>query len=167
MSSRGDIRVDELANLFLKEFEVSIEDTEIQSLQAAFDTTASGVFQVSDIIGLFRGSLLKPRAVEMVQMLYGALMPADAWKDFVTEEEVERNILGLDLARTLDGTLSAKEVSDILLAGLRLYENQNYVDEAGITHFSVQTFMEYYRDVYAEVQDDIFFEKLIRCTWGV
>jgi len=118
----------------LKESEISLEESEIQSLQAAFDSAASGIFKVSDIISLFRGGLLKPRALEMVEILYNAILPSGAWKDTVTEEEVAANILGLDLAKTLDGTLSAKEVTDILLAGLRLYENQNYVDSNGTNH---------------------------------
>ena len=131
-------------------------DEDVARLMKAFDKDASGKISVEEFYRGLQGDMKRKRKV-IVRMAYNILDKDGSGE--VTVADIRGAYDCSQHPQVLDGSITEDEALAEVLA---TYE-QGVSD--GVITF--QEFLEYYRDVSAGVDDDDYFELMIRNAWHI
>lgn len=139
------LHIDALISGLAASLSFSIAPEERRALLSAYDLQSNHLINLPDLTDFLRGTL-PPRAVELVDLVIRTLSSAQPafTEGVVTEAAIVETFRG-------GGDLG------VLLSNLRVDDGQVLFDD----------FFEYYTDVYAELDNSLHFETLLRETWGI
>lgn len=118
-----------------------------ESLKITFDHQCNYHIQINELLLLFLGPSLSPRHEELVVIIYEKI--AGSVDNSVNTETIRRKYQS-----------SNNDFITQFLQGLSYY---GY----GPDEYVISSFLEYYRGVYADLQDDTKFENLLRESWDI
>ena len=152
-----------------REWNVFLSERELYSFRAVFDAGSTSSVVRKEVIELFRGKPLKHRSAELVDLAF--LTVSENIYEAVPEELIRRRLQSDHLNQYLNGTIPSHDVVELFINGLKSYILP--VDSWNSDHqlknelmYARSSFLEYYRDVYSELPNDVTFEELLRTSWG-
>eukprot|EP01041_Mallomonas_annulata_P005510 gene5510-11105_t len=157
----GFIKLNSLADLLESKTGATLAPKDIEALRLTFDHKSENSLAIRDFIIVLRDGPLSSRNQELVQFAYSRCGAATT-SDSMPISEVKTCINSDDLLRSSENKqqLSAKVALELFMTGLGVYA-------IGDSTVGIASFLEYYSDVYAELQDDEAFESLIKATYGL
>uniref|UniRef100_A0A6A7G827 Calcyphosin-like protein n=1 Tax=Hirondellea gigas TaxID=1518452 RepID=A0A6A7G827_9CRUS len=141
----------------LGESEMELSDDEVQKLFTALDTDGTGTLDYEEFLSALRPEL-KGNRVKLVEMAFDKL---DSTDDGIVTLADLKGVYSVDRhPMYLSGELTEDQILAIFL---RKFENKTSMD-GKITKIE---FLEYYAGVSASIDDDAYFDLMMRNAWGL
>eukprot|EP01062_Namystynia_karyoxenos_P070913 TRINITY_DN6630_c0_g1_i1.p1 TRINITY_DN6630_c0_g1~~TRINITY_DN6630_c0_g1_i1.p1 ORF type:complete len:575 (+),score=199.77 TRINITY_DN6630_c0_g1_i1:78-1727(+) len=146
---------DELKSGF-STYQVSVTARELDTIFAYFDKDGNGSVSVTEFVRGVRGPITNPGRLALVKLAYGRLDKTGDGKvtlnDIAIAYDAEKH------PQVLDGSRTVEEV---------LQEFISDWDKDGNGTITEEEFIDYYSDLSAGIDDDRYFELMIRNAWHI
>lgn len=158
-SPQGRAPVDRVVELLVDSLGEELSIDEINSLIRSFSRNNSDEIILIELIEFLRGKLPEWR-LEFTNQAFASISKSQS--SIVTESELISSFNSAAVSRLFGGQDLPDETVGYLLDSFYVY-NPLGVQQG----YSKVDFLEYYRDVSAEVVDEDLFEKIVTKSWGV
>eukprot|EP01065_Artemidia_motanka_P032700 TRINITY_DN39690_c0_g1_i1.p1 TRINITY_DN39690_c0_g1~~TRINITY_DN39690_c0_g1_i1.p1 ORF type:complete len:573 (+),score=206.27 TRINITY_DN39690_c0_g1_i1:70-1719(+) len=137
-------------------YRMSVTARELDTIYAYFDQDGNGSVSVTEFVRGVRGPMSNPKRVELVKLAYAKL---DKTGDgIVNMQDVSMAYDAEKHPEVLDGTKTVEEVMEEFVGDW---------DKDGNGTITLDEFIEYYSDLSAGIDDDRYFELMIRNAWHI
>jgi Ca2+-binding EF-hand superfamily protein len=147
----------------IKDFRIECPDSELQRLFTAFDLDGSGNVDYDEFLRIIRGEMSEPRKNLVMQ----AFRKLDKTGDGVIQLE---DVKGVYNAANHPDVKSGKKTEDEILGDfLSTFETHHSVMKGGAGRdqsVTAEEFLEYYCNVSASIDDDRYFDLMMRNAWN-
>ncbi|KAF0714371.1 Aste57867_3902 [Aphanomyces stellatus] len=157
MDNSGDKRLNKDEFRYgLRDFGVDCNEVDLDCLMSAFDRDGDGFISFDEFLLALRGDI-NPARMAFIEMAFHKL---DRTKDGAVTTDDLRNVY--DASKHPDFIQGKKTEDQILAEFLSQWDTDNH---DGIVTFD--EFVNYYRNVSASIDDDNYFELMMRNSWHI
>merc|ERR1712070_1153768 len=135
---------------------ISLEDDQFDSLMNLFDRNKDGLVSLGEFLTTIRGEMNAAR-LGFVKLAFGLLDKDGSGQ--ITKEDLAGAYDFSKNPEVISGEMSADDAAMLFLSNFE----RSSVD--GIVTYP--EFVEYYRDISAEIDDDEYFELMMRNAWHI
>jgi len=140
----------------MRDYGLKLSEDEITAIIKHFDTNKDGKLSFDEFLRAIRGQL-NPRRREMVHMAYKVLDKDGSGQ--VTIKDIE---IAYDPSYHPDMQSGRKTAEEVLREFMTVWETHK---KDGIV--TIEEFEDYYKDISASIDDDDYFELMIRNAWHI
>merc|ERR1711865_187626 len=154
-SGDGGLGISEL-KAGLKDCGIALSDADGESIFKYFDKSGDGIISLDEFATCLRGGI-SPARVEIIKEVFEKL---DVTGDGLVKTDDLAQLYDLSAhPDVVSGAISAEAALSGILEQWDIYENDGTV--------TLQDFIEYYHDIGASIEDDVYFEWMMRAAWKV
>uniref|UniRef100_A0A7S2XX41 EF-hand domain-containing protein n=1 Tax=Fibrocapsa japonica TaxID=94617 RepID=A0A7S2XX41_9STRA len=140
----------------LKDYGVHLDDNQFDTIFDYFDRSGDGLVSIKEFLVAIRGEM-NQRRLDLAMLAYGQL---DKNGDgTVTRADVASAYDVSQHPRVISGELTPDEAIDIFMSQWETQEADGVI--------TPKEWEEYYQDISAEIDDDDYFELMIRNAWHI
>mmetsp|Transcript_15704 Transcript_15704/g.26476 ORF Transcript_15704/g.26476 Transcript_15704/m.26476 type:complete len:164 (+) Transcript_15704:483-974(+) len=145
----------------MKEYKVEISDEQMAKVFEIFDADKSGSVNFNEFVRVVRGDMNELRS----SLVLKAFQKLDKTNTGVIEV---KDIIGLFTAKNHPAVLECRKTEEeVLEEFLSTFEMHHNNTHSNPNDYSItkEEFMEYYANVSATIEDDLYFSQMLNASW--